>query len=191
MTPPDKTTTDITPTDIPGTIAQNQSRFTVNWFYCLRCLCAQASLSTLSMMIVFLSGAVSKTATPASIPAFALAAIVIAPVFETFIFFFLPYWFFGKFIKNQTWRWALSFITTAIFFTLDHHSRGHGITPQRNWSMALAVGLVGSVCFFACFYLTTKSRRGSPFWTTACCHALYNTGVFAIVILQIALTVQH
>ena len=130
-----------------------------------------------------------KLPAPASLPLLALAAMITAPVFETFVFFFLPHRLFKHFIKNQVWVWGLSFVTTTVLFTLDHHTSGkNGIVPHRNWPVALNVGLTGSLCFFACYYLTTRSRRGSPFWTTTCCHALYNTGIFILMTAYTALT---
>ncbi|OAG75028.1 CAAX amino terminal protease self- immunity [Acetobacter malorum] len=189
---PDQTTEASTPdADKTGNAEQAENRFAINWRYCLRCLLAQAILCPLGLIILSLCESVDKASNPASLPLFAFTAMLAAPVFETFIFFYLPYAFFRRFIKNQGWLWGLSFVTTTLLFTLDHHSSGSPITPHRNWPMALDVGLSGSACFFACFYLTAHSRRGSPFWTTAACHALYNTGVTAVVAAQMALTGTH
>nr|WP_025827332.1 CPBP family glutamic-type intramembrane protease [Acetobacter persici] len=138
-------------------------------------------------MILSIFGATDNTPNPSSLPFFIFSALLLAPVMETFIFFFLPHRIFQHFLKNRLWVWGLSFVTTTLLFTLDHHTSGSGVAPQRNWPVALDVGLSGSICFFACYYLTTKSRRGSPFWTTAACHALYNTGVTAVVLFMTAL----
>ena len=174
-----------------GNAERAGGRFSVNWYYCLRCLLAQAILCPLGLMLLWVCGAVDDAPSPASLPLLAVLAMLVAPVMETFIFFYLPHRFFRLFIKNQSWLWGLSFVATTLFFTWDHHTSGNTAIPHRNWPMALDVGLSGSFCFFACFYLTAKSRRGSPFWTTAACHALYNTGVTAFVAAQMALTGTH
>nr|WP_298796625.1 hypothetical protein [uncultured Acetobacter sp.] len=179
-----------TPTQPNGSAEQPASRFAINWYYCLRCLLAQAILCPLGLVVLSLFGAVKNTSGHVSIPLFATAAILIAPPVETFIFFYLPYRLFRIFIKNQTWLWGVSFAVTILLFICEHHGGG-GASPQRNWPMAINVGLISSVCFFGCFYLTAKSKRGSPFWTTVACHALYNTGVTAVVLVQAALMNAH
>lgn len=178
---------DQTPALTPaGEAERSESRFSVNWFYCLRCLLTQAILCPLGLTVLFLSGAEKPAPLHGSLLLFGFMAIVLAPPLETFLFFYLPYRFFRLFIKNQTWLWGVSFSVTTILFIMDHHGR-IGNSFQRNWPAAINVGLISAVCFFACFYLTSKSRRGSPFWTTATCHALYNSGVTAAVAIQAAL----
>ncbi|GEL51604.1 CPBP family glutamic-type intramembrane protease [Acetobacter tropicalis] len=154
----------------------------VNWRICLLCYAVLLVLGPGGGMLLHILHLVPPAnLTQAELPQFVIAATLVAPVLETFLFFYLPYHVLKKLISSPRIVWGLSFLTTAFLFVIWHHGGSH---LYRNWLMASHVGLTGTLCFMGCFYLTTQSDRGSPFWSTALCHLFYNSTLAFVIYLS-------
>lgn len=153
----------------------------VNWGICLLCYGAMLVLGAGGGALLYILHLVPPAnMTQAELAPFAIAATLVAPVLETFLFFYLPYHVLKKLISSPRIVWGLSFLTTAFLFVICHHG---GSLLNRNWLMASHVGLTGTLCFMGCFYLTTQSGRGSPFWSTVLCHLFYNSTLVLVLYL--------
>lgn len=146
----------------------------INWRACLHCVLTNfAVVTSCGTLLHTLGLAPSVVANTLPFQKLAVMVLAIAPLPETALFFSLPYFLLSKTALPQRAVWWLFFIVSITSFVVWHHG---GATPSfhRNWLQALLVGGFGGLCYARCFYVTMRSRIGSPFLTTALSHFLYN-----------------
>ncbi|MGO3518572.1 MAG: hypothetical protein ACTINM_08815 [Acetobacter cibinongensis] len=155
----------------------------INWRACLLCVLTNfAVVMSCATLLHTLGLAPSVVAKTLPFQKLAVIGLAIAPLLETSLFFSLPYFLLSKTALPQRAVWWLFFIISITSFGVSHYG---GVTPgfHRNWLQALLVGGFGGLCYARCFYVTMRSRIGSPFLTTALSHFLYNFMALTAVFL--------
>ncbi|WP_349291821.1 hypothetical protein [Gluconobacter sp. Dm-62] len=99
--------------------------------------------------------------------------VLLAPVMETFLFFWLPIVLVRKVLGQRAVTPFVAWLVCVGPFSFTHYGGSLG----RSALTALCTGLVGGSCFYFCFRTAEKDVGISPFWTTALCHALFNGAV--------------
>ncbi|WP_409012631.1 type II CAAX prenyl endopeptidase Rce1 family protein [Dyadobacter sp. 3J3] len=94
-----------------------------------------------------------------------LGVVFFAPIFETFVFFYLPFTFLLFCFKNIT----MSFILTFIIFS----AASFGVIHNYNISYLFNAIIAGAL--YAAFYLLFYKQNMSAFWSTVLLHAAYNS----------------
>ncbi|WP_231100590.1 hypothetical protein [Gluconobacter potus] len=106
----------------------------------------------------------------------AVAAVVVAPVMETFLHFWLPIVVVRKVLGQRSVTPFVAWLACVGPFIYEHYGGDLG----RSALTALCTGVVGGSCFYFCFLTAERDAGVSPFWTTALCHALFNGTVLVV-----------
>lgn len=106
----------------------------------------------------------------------AVAAVVVAPVMETFLHFWLPIVVVRKVLGQRSVTPFVAWLACVGPFIYEHYGGDLG----RSALTALCTGVVGGSCFYFCFLTAERGAGVSPFWTTALCHALFNCTVLVV-----------
>ncbi|GAC86621.1 hypothetical protein NBRC3257_1181 [Gluconobacter thailandicus NBRC 3257] len=114
-----------------------------------------------------------------------LAGILLAPVLETFLNFWIPIWIVDKLFGGKAFAHGLAWIACVAPFVWVHYG---GDYFHRSFLTALCTGVVGGTCFYLCYRRAEASEGVSAFWTTALCHGLFNGLVALVAGLLVVLT---
>lgn len=98
-----------------------------------------------------------------------LIVSVFIPLFETFLYFYLPYVILKYFFeKKENIIYPIFFIVSTCLFSLDHR---YNISYLIN---ALVAGALYSI-----FYIIYLKKNMNPFWCIMLLHSFYNLFVLA------------
>ncbi|AFW00857.1 hypothetical protein BAR24_02730 [Gluconobacter oxydans] len=114
-----------------------------------------------------------------------VAGILLAPVLETFLNFWIPIWIVDKLFGGKAFAHGLAWIACVAPFVWVHYG---GDYFHRSFLTALCTGVVCGTCFYLCYRRAEASEGVSAFWTTALCHSLFNGLVALVVGLLVVLT---
>ncbi|WP_225198255.1 hypothetical protein [Gluconobacter oxydans] len=125
-------------------------------------------------LLICAAGFGGSTATwKQGVAALAVVGVVVAPIMETFLHFWLPIVVVRKVLGQRSVTPFVAWLVCVGPFSFTHYGGSLG----RSALTALCTGLVGGSCFYFCFLTAEKDVGISPFWTTALCHALFNGAV--------------
>lgn len=114
-----------------------------------------------------------------------LAGILLAPVLETFLNFWIPIRIVDRLFGRKRFASGLAWIACVAPFVWVHYGGDHF---HRSFLTALCTGMVGGTCFYLCYRRAEVSEGVSAFWTTVLCHGLFNGFVALVAGLLVVLT---